>query len=162
MFRRRADAQKKSSPAVQAQPSERITSVIADGVNFKGKLTGSGGVRIEGAFDGEIELEGLLVISPSGRVTCPQLRAKTVIIAGALKGDIRAEKVEIRASGRVWGDVVAGAISTEEGAFMRGQIQMEEIEELAFVPAEQPEAETAPEAADKPAPKKKAAPKKKS
>ena len=137
MFRRRADAQKKAQAAPAAQPTERITSVIADGVNLTGKLTGKGGVRIEGAYDGEIELEGLLVIGPTGRVTCPQLRAKTVIIAGALRGDIRAEKVEIRASGRVWGDVVAGAISTEEGAFMRGQIQMEEAEQLAFAQEEE-------------------------
>jgi len=128
MFRRRSDADKQ--PQTQPQPSAiagaRITSVLADGISQQGKLTGAGGVRIEGAYDGEIELDGLLVISPTGRVTCPQLRAKTVIIAGALRGDILAEKVEIRASGRVWGDVVAESISTEEGAFLRGQIQMEE------------------------------------
>ena len=128
MFRRRSDADKQ--PQQSQQPSAaigaRITSVLADGISQQGKLTGAGGVRIEGAYDGEIELDGLLVISPTGRVTCPQLRAKTVIIAGALRGDIMAEKVEIRASGRVWGDVVAEAISTEEGAFLRGQIQMEE------------------------------------
>ena len=127
MFRRRSDADKQPQ---QQQPSAaigaRITSVLADGISQQGKLTGAGGVRIEGAYDGEIELDGLLVISPTGRVTCPQLRAKTVIIAGALRGDILAEKVEIRASGRVWGDVVAESISTEEGAFLRGQIQMEE------------------------------------
>lgn len=161
MFRRRSDADKgpQQQPAVQA-PAGRITSVLADGVSLKGRLSGAGGVRIEGAYDGEIELDGLLVISPTGRVTCQQLRAKTVIIAGALRGDILAEKVEIRATGRVWGDVVAEAISTEEGAFLRGQIQMEEqIDwgESALAPkpeAEASEAESEPETpSEKPAAK---------
>jgi cytoskeletal protein CcmA (bactofilin family) len=59
-------------------------------------------------------------------VTCPHLRANVVIVAGAVRGDITAEKVEIRSTGRVWGDVVTAALSTEEGAFLRGQIRMED------------------------------------
>jgi cytoskeletal protein CcmA (bactofilin family) len=122
MFRRKPNTTQ-SSP----QPLiERITSVIADGVSLRGKLTGAGGVRIEGAFDGDIELDGLLVIGPTGRVTCPQLKARHVIVAGAMRGDILAERVDIRASGRVWGDVTTMGMATEEGAFLRGQIQMEE------------------------------------
>jgi cytoskeletal protein CcmA (bactofilin family) len=89
-------------------------------------LSGSGGVRIEGAFEGDITLHGLLVVGETGRVTCQQLRANLVIVAGAVRGNITAEKVEIRSTGRVWGDVVTAAFATEEGAFLRGQIRMEE------------------------------------
>lgn len=121
MFRRKANL-----PQQPVQPTERITSVVADGINLRGKVTGTGGIRIEGAYDGEIELDGLLVIGQTGRVTCPQVKARHVIVAGALRGDILAEKVEIRSTGRVWGDVTTMAMSTEEGAFLRGQIQMEE------------------------------------
>ncbi len=122
MFRR-----KPNTPQSSPQPLiERITSVVADGISLRGKLTGAGGVRIEGAFDGEIELDGLLVIGPTGRVTCQQLKARHVIVAGAMRGDILAERVDIRASGRVWGDVTTMGMATEEGAFLRGQIQMEE------------------------------------
>jgi len=53
-----------------------------------------------------------------------------VIIAGAVKGDIKAEKVEIRSTGRVWGNVVTTSFTTEEGAFLRGQIQMEDKVEI--------------------------------
>ncbi len=122
MFRRKSNVPQQTAP----QPTERITSVVADGVSLRGKLTGAGGVRIEGAYEGDIELDGLLVIGPTGRVTCPQLKARHVIVAGAMRGDILAEKVEIRAGGRVWGDVTTVAMATEEGAFLRGQIQMEE------------------------------------
>jgi cytoskeletal protein CcmA (bactofilin family) len=122
MFRRRDDVPEVSPAAA----SERITSVLAEGTSLHGKLTGKGGVRIEGSFEGEVNLDGLFVIGPTGRVTCDELRATTVIVAGAMRGDIVAEKVEIRASGRVWGDVLTTAIATDEGAFLRGQIQMEE------------------------------------
>ena len=130
MFRRKSNLPQKD--AAQALP--RITSVVADGVSLRGKLSGAGGVRIEGAFDGEIELDGLLVIGPTGRVTCPQLKARHVIVAGAMRGDILAERVEIRSSGRVWGNVTTASMSTEEGAFLRGQIQMEEKVELGIQP----------------------------
>lgn len=148
MFRRKPNVPQVSAPP----PIERITSVVADGVNLRGKLTGSGGVRIEGAYDGDIELDGLLVIGQTGRVTCPQLRAKHVIVAGALRGDILAEKVEIRSTGRVWGDVMTVAMSTEEGAFLRGQIQMEDKVDLGLSKVPPPPADgDTMAAAEKPA-----------
>ena len=62
--------------------------------------------------------------------------------------DNTAERLEIRASGRVWGNVVAASFSTEEGAFLRGQITMEEKVDLGLgalpeaaapqLPAEEP------------------------
>ncbi len=127
MFRR-----KSNQPQPDAAPLPRISSVVADGVSLNGKLNGAGGVRIEGAFDGDIELDGLFVIGPTGRVTCPQLKARHVIVAGALRGDILAERVEIRSNGRVWGDVITVSMSTEEGAFLRGHIQMEDKVDLGI------------------------------
>lgn len=124
MFRRRDEID--NQPADSTAPRERITTVLGDGISYKGKLTGSGGARIEGGFEGEILLDGLLVIGPTGRVTCQDLRAKMVIVAGIVRGDITAHKVEIRASGRVWGNVTTLAFATEEGAFLRGQIQMDD------------------------------------
>jgi cytoskeletal protein CcmA (bactofilin family) len=97
-------------------------------------------VRIEGAFEGDINLRGLLVVGESGRVTCEHLKAGVVIVAGAVRGDITAEKVEIRASGRVWGNVMTAAFATEEGAFLRGQIRMEE-----HLPSDEAEPGTEPE-----------------
>jgi cytoskeletal protein CcmA (bactofilin family) len=127
MFRKRSDT---VPLAVQAIPTERVTSVLGPGVVWKGSLSGSGGIRIEGAFDGDINLRGLLVVGETGRVTCENLRANVVIVAGAVRGNITAEKIEIRSTGRVWGDVVTAAFSTEEGAFLRGQIRMEDKVEL--------------------------------
>jgi cytoskeletal protein CcmA (bactofilin family) len=103
-------------------------------------MRGTGGVRIEGPMEGEISIHGLVVIGETGRVTCENLRANTVVIAGAVRGNITAEKIEIRSTGRVWGDVITVAFSTEEGAFLRGQVRMEERVELNL----EPEGETQP------------------
>lgn len=139
MFRRRSDDEQISAPAAQV---ERVTSVLGADTNWKGILGGSGGVRIEGTFEGEIALRGLLVIGEKGRVTCENLLANMVIVAGVLRGNITAQKVEIRSTGRVWGDVVTTAFSTEEGAFLRGQIRMEEEIELGLGPTPAPPAES--------------------
>jgi cytoskeletal protein CcmA (bactofilin family) len=146
MFRKRKEDTSPLTIGTPA-PAERVTSVLGSGVAWKGQLNGSGGVRIEGAFDGEIALRGLLVIGETGRVTCQELRANVVVVAGAVRGDIIAEKVEIRSTGRVWGNVVTAAFATEEGAFLRGQIRMEEKVEIGLAspteaspsPAETPE-----------------------
>jgi cytoskeletal protein CcmA (bactofilin family) len=125
MFRR-PQAQ---SPAAVA-PAERVTSVLGPGINWKGNLRGSGGVRIEGVFEGDITIRGLVVIGETGRLVCQNLQANTVIVAGTVSGNITAEKLEIRGTGRIWGDVVVVSFSTEEGAFLRGQVRMEEKIEI--------------------------------
>jgi cytoskeletal protein CcmA (bactofilin family) len=126
-----------SPPTVQAV--ERITSVLAAGVIWQGSITGSGGVRIEGTYEGQIALKGMLVVGETGKVTCENVRASNVIVAGAVKGNITAQKVEIRASGRVWGDIVTTAFATEEGAFLRGQIRMEDAIDLGLDAASETE-----------------------
>jgi cytoskeletal protein CcmA (bactofilin family) len=147
MFRKKTDA----NPTVPAPvPStgalDRITSVLSSGISWTGNLGGSGGVRIEGTFEGEIAIRGLLVVGETGRVTCQNLRANTVIVAGAVKGDITAERLEIRSTGKVWGNVVTVTFSTEEGAFLRGQITMEDkVEIVPGAPAEGIPASTTPE-----------------
>ena len=134
MFKRNA----KTTPPPAVQTVERITSVLGAGIIWQGDITGSGGVRVEGTFEGQIALKGLLVVGETGKVTCENVRAANVIVAGAIKGNITAQKVEIRASGRVWGDIVTAAFATEEGAFLRGQIRMEDAVDLGLDNAEQP------------------------
>ena len=131
-----------SSPVTPQTPIERVTSVLGPGINWKGDLRGSGGLRIEGAFEGEINIRGLVVIGETGRVSCDQMQANSVIIAGAVKGNIISEKLEIRSTGRVWGDVTTVAFSTEEGAFLRGQVRMEERVELSNIEEVKPESES--------------------
>jgi len=147
MFRKRSEpVTEKTVPLAPAAPvTERITSVLSSGVNWRGQLGGTGGVRIEGTFEGDIALRGLLVVGETGRLTCQTLRANTVIVAGAVKGNIIAERLEIRSTGRVWGDVTTASFATEEGAFLRGQITMEEKVDIGLAAVT---VETTPAAGD--------------
>jgi cytoskeletal protein CcmA (bactofilin family) len=126
---------KKSSPDyASTRPVERVTSVLGPGISWKGDLRGKGGVRIEGALEGEVAVRGLVIVGETGKVTCDVLKAGTVIVAGSVSGQILAEKLEIRATGRVYGDVTIQSISTDEGAFLRGKVTMEEQVDLSDLP----------------------------
>ena len=122
---------KKEEPASSLEPMPlkgRVTSILGEGTSWKGDISGSGGIRIEGLFEGRIDLDGLIIVDRKGRVESDLIKADSVIVAGAVRSNIHAKKVEIRSTGRVWGDVTTVKFSTEEGAYLRGKIQMEEGE----------------------------------
>jgi cytoskeletal protein CcmA (bactofilin family) len=103
-----------------------IETVLGPAVHWNGKLNGNGGVRIEGSFDGSIKINGPLVIAEGAKVTSDEIRATAISVAGTVKSNIIADKVEILATGRIYGDLTTGAFASEEGAFLRGQIVMQE------------------------------------
>ena len=105
--------------------SNKIESVLGPGINYQGTLTGAGGIRIEGTFDGTISIKGPLVVADGAKVTA-DIQASAVTVGGSVKGNITAGKVEIQSTGRVWGDLITTAFATEEGAFLRGQVRMED------------------------------------
>ena len=130
-------SKKKDAPAFIPDVTESlVTSVIGSGINWLGDLRGRGGVRIEGTITGEIAISGLIVVGESGKVECQNLKADTVIIAGTVKGNITCQKLEIRASGKIWGDIVTMSLTSEDGAFYRGQMRMEERIEPVAVESE--------------------------
>ena len=123
MFKRREEPAPKDNVL---PPQIRVTSILGEGTSWKGELTGRGGIRIEGLFEGKIDLDGLIIIDQKGRLESELIKADTVIIGGSVRSDIHAKRVEIRSTGRVWGNVKTVRFSTEEGAYLRGKIQMEE------------------------------------
>lgn len=146
MFKRREEP----APKLDVVPAQiRVTSILGENTSLKGELTGKGGIRIEGLFEGKIDLEGLIIVDQKGRVESDLIKADTVIVGGSVRSDIQAKRVEIRRTGRVWGDVTTVRFSTEEGAYLRGKIQMEEVpEQIKTETGEEeslPEKKTAPE-----------------
>ena len=81
-----------------------------------------------------------------------------MIVGGSVRSDIEANRVEIRSTGKVWGDVIAARFTTEEGAYLRGKIQMEEESPRDIQEAEGQELENTKTDPSKPAlkPKKSA------
>ena len=115
------------TPAAQPAPGPRPVanaakeSLIASDLTIEGKIEGSGHVRIAGRFKGDVNVQGDLTIEAGAKLT-GGVRAKRVIIAGELEGNIDgAQRVELLEGGVLIGDVKAGALTVAAGSRMRGQ-----------------------------------------
>ena len=118
-------------------PKGTTAAHIGKSVLVKGELSGSEDLYIDGQVEGTIELrDHNLTIGPNGRVEA-NVNAKEVIVLGTLKGNIRAaERVEIRKSGSVVGDLVAARVIIEDGAYFKGSIDIQKAGETAPKAAE--------------------------
>ena len=99
----------------------KIETVIGPTANLKGTVQSDGGLRIDGVFEGSIQIAGNLIIGESGKVIA-EVNAQNVSVAGALKGTVKAGgRLEILSSGKVWGDISVASFLIDEGGFFRGQ-----------------------------------------
>ncbi len=92
---------------------------------FHGQLSGKEDLHIEGQFEGTITLEdNCVTIGTEGQVKA-EIRARQVVILGSMTGNVTArEKIEIRRTAHVVGDLLAAAIAIEEGAYFKGSIDI--------------------------------------
>jgi len=110
--------------ASQAPSSNgKIETVIGANCRLSGSLVSDGGVRVEGVFEGQIQTTGNLIIAETAKVYA-EVQAQNVVISGALKGNINANRVEITETGKHWGDMVVNSLLLNEGAYHRGQTNM--------------------------------------
>jgi len=107
----------------QAPPSEE-TTVIGKGIHIKGELTGSAPIEVWGSLSGVTGTERQFLVREGGRIE-GEIAAQEVIVEGMVDGKISAEnRVELRPTCRVKGDVVTGKLSIAEGAVFDGRIHM--------------------------------------
>ncbi len=150
----------KEVPAVSTMPpvgkvetwSESPKSTVAHigkSVVIRGELSGSEDLYIDGQVEGTIELrEHHLTVGPNGRVQA-NINAKEVVIQGSVKGNVRAvDRVEIRKSGSLTGDLVAARVVIEDGAFFKGSIDIQKGGGEAHKAPEPRKAEAVPSAGD--------------
>ncbi|MEW5763113.1 MAG: polymer-forming cytoskeletal protein [Bacillota bacterium] len=111
---------KKGSGLKEVKGDGALT-LIAGNVRFKGNLNGQGSLRVDGDFEGEINMEGDVVIGEGGKVNAT-VKANNLTVAGSLKGKAQVQgRLQISAKGRVEGDVQAGRLAVEEGGVLLGQ-----------------------------------------
>ncbi|MBI3635789.1 MAG: polymer-forming cytoskeletal protein, partial [Candidatus Rokubacteria bacterium] len=106
-----------------------------EGSQIEGKYTFSGTVMLNGKFSGEIESRDTLIIGEKGVVNAT-IRAGAVVINGEVVGNVLAsERVELRGSARVFGDVEAPVIVVEEGVLFEGHCRMTKAKRVDTTPA---------------------------
>jgi cytoskeletal protein CcmA (bactofilin family) len=101
-----------------------VETLIGEHTTFEGTLKTEGSVRLLGAIQGEIESKSAIIVEEKARVTA-RLTAQQVSVAGQVDGQIYCEgRVEIRPTGRVTGEINAGALIVQEGAYFDGSSRM--------------------------------------
>ncbi|UCC65678.1 MAG: polymer-forming cytoskeletal protein [Anaerolineae bacterium] len=107
----------------QIPPVEKIETVIGPTASFRGEIRSDGSIRIDGVYDGSIETAGNLIIGEQAKIMA-DISAHHVSVAGAVKGDIQANRVEVLETGCIWGDLTVNAFTLDDGGFVSGQVSM--------------------------------------
>jgi len=100
-------------------------TVLGRSVLLRGELSAGENLLIEGEFEGNVKLQDhCLSVGPQGQVKA-EIHARQVVVHGSVTGNITArEKIEIRKTGQVVGDLRAAAVAIEEGAYFKGSIEI--------------------------------------
>ena len=117
-----------------SEPTPKSTNLSAAGsphtllgrtVVAQGQLSAGEDLLIEGQFEGNISLDDhCLTVGTEGHVKA-EIRARQVVILGSVTGNVAArEKIEIRRTGHVVGDLIAATVAIEEGAYFKGSIDI--------------------------------------
>jgi cytoskeletal protein CcmA (bactofilin family) len=97
---------------------------LGKGSRVVGKLVFEGPVRIEGQVEGEISAQDALTIGESAVVNA-QIVGNSVVIQGRVTGDVTARKrLEIRAPGKLYGNISSPSLVIQEGVVFEGQCNM--------------------------------------
>lgn len=101
-----------------------LLTYLSQKTEFEGVIHAEGMLRVDGVIHGTVEVNGDLEISASGLVEGPEVRAKNIAVQGVLKAKVLATgKLTLSRTARLEGDVVAGALEIEAGAYYTGYIE---------------------------------------
>ena len=103
----------------------KTSTVIAEGVTIKdGNLSGEGGrggITVSGIFFGNIDIEGILIVTRNGSLK-GDVKAESAYVHGTIDGNISVKgNVCIYCEGKVTGDVLCSSFMVEEGAEFEGR-----------------------------------------
>jgi cytoskeletal protein CcmA (bactofilin family) len=127
--------------AAQPAPSQNYSPVkgsnapleqasIGRSLIIKGEVSGAESLYIDGRIEGTINIpEHRITIGRNGAVTA-DINAREVVIMGKVNGNVICnDRLDIRSEGAVTGDVITPRISVEDGAHLRGSVQVQASEQ---------------------------------
>ena len=115
-----AMASKDLTPA----PGE-IAALLGRGTKFRGKLVFEGRVRVDGAFDGEVHTEGVLVVGEEAVLDGTFDVGSLLVLGGTVRGKVRArEVIELHADSHVLAELETPRLFIDKGARFDGSCRM--------------------------------------
>ena len=108
------------------EDENKIDTVIADDITFRGSLKFKNSLKVKGIFEGKIETDGHLIIGREATVSA-DIKAKIVSISGDVNGKVRSSgKIEMFKKSRVNGDILTPELYMEEGSVFNGTCIMDD------------------------------------
>ena len=113
-----------------AAPVKTVTSPIEQAtigrtLVIKGEVSGSESLYIDGRIEGTLSFKDHRVTVGRNGVVQANIAAREVVIMGKVTGNVEcSDRVDIRSEGSLTGDVVSQRISVEDGAMLRGSVQL--------------------------------------
>jgi cytoskeletal protein CcmA (bactofilin family) len=126
-------------------PIEQAT--IGRSLVIKGEISGAESLFVDGRIEGTVNIpEHRVTVGRNGVVTA-DVNAREVVIMGKVHGNIIcSDRLDIRSEGSVTGDVVVQRISVEDGAILKGSVQVQAAEQKSKQPQQQAKPAEAPKA----------------
>jgi|Deesub1362B_J571_1020462.scaffolds.fasta_scaffold00008_90 cytoskeletal protein CcmA (bactofilin family) len=107
------------------EASEKLDTHLGSESKTKGDLTCTGGLRVDGDFDGNINVRGLLIVGKGGKVKVNEAKVKDAVIAGNFEGKLWAEnRVELEKGANFKGEINCKILVIEEGVTFNGSCSM--------------------------------------
>jgi cytoskeletal protein CcmA (bactofilin family) len=98
---------------------------IGSSLVIKGEMSAREPVSISGRVEGTIDVSGHTVTIEVGGLAQADVAAAGIVVAGSVKGSLVAEnRIELRSTADVEGDVTAPRVSVAEGAYLRGKVHI--------------------------------------
>ena len=119
----------------QLTPVKTMTSPIEQAtigrtVVIKGEVSGNESLYIDGRVEGSVTFKDHRVTVGRNGVVQANISAREVVIMGKVTGNVEcSDRVDIRSEGTLTGDVVSARISVEDGAMLRGSVQLNPTEQ---------------------------------
>jgi cytoskeletal protein CcmA (bactofilin family) len=100
-------------------------ATIGRSVVIKGEVSGAEPLYVDGRIEGTVNFaESRVTVGRSG-VIVANINAKEVVIMGAVTGNIHCtDRLDIRSEGALAGDVVTPRICVEDGAVLKGAVEV--------------------------------------
>lgn len=135
---KQAAATPKEAYSVETKPAQNYRPDVAHigkSVVVKGELSGSEDLYLDGEVEGTIELhDHSITIGPNGRIRA-SVRAREIIVHGKVDGNLYGgDKVELKKSAVLVGDVFTQRIAIEDGAYFKGGIDIQKTESKGTAP----------------------------
>jgi cytoskeletal protein CcmA (bactofilin family) len=103
---------------------EKISTTLGKETTFNGVMRFKDSLKIDGVFTGEIVSTGFLYIENGAMVTA-NIKVSSIVIGGTIKGNVEAtEKLEMLATGKVFGNIRTAKLKIADGVVFEGKCEM--------------------------------------